>query len=70
MATPSAADLAAIPLFASLSPKELRAVALLFTIRSYQKDAIVVTEGDRLDLFNIILSGRSRPSGATKTATS
>jgi CRP/FNR family transcriptional regulator, cyclic AMP receptor protein len=60
MATPSAADLAAIPLFASLSPKELRAVALLFTIRSYQKDAIVVTEGDRLDLFNIILSGKSQ----------
>jgi hypothetical protein len=38
----------------------LRAVAQLFTVRSYQKDAIVVTEGDRLDLLNIILSGKSQ----------
>jgi hypothetical protein len=38
----------------------LWAVAQLFTVRSYQKDAIVVTEGDRLDLFNIILSGKGQ----------
>lgn len=55
---PTAADLAAIPLFASLSQKELEAAAQLFTVRSYPKDAIVATEGDRLDLFNIILSGK------------
>ena len=54
----TAADLAAIPLFASLSQEELQATAQLFTVRSYPKDAIVATEGDRLDLFNIIMSGR------------
>jgi len=58
MTTPSAADLAAIPLFASLSSEELQAAAQLFTVRSYPKDAIVATEGDHLDMFNIILSGR------------
>ena len=58
MTTPTAADLAAIPLFASLSEEELQATAQLFTVRSYPKDAIVATEGDRLDLFNIIMSGR------------
>ena len=58
MTAPTAADLAVIRLFASLSPEELQATAPLFTVRSYPKDAIVATEGDRLDLFNIILSGR------------
>jgi len=60
MTIPTAEDLAAIPLFASLTAAELQAVAQLFAVRSYQKDAIVVTEGDRLDLFNIILSGKSQ----------
>ena len=58
MTTPTVADLAAIPLFASLSTEELQATAQLFTVRSYPKDAIVATEGDRLDLFNIILLGK------------
>ncbi len=58
MTTPTAADLAAIPLFASLVPAELEAATQLFTVRCYPKDAIVATEGDHLDLFNIILSGR------------
>jgi CRP/FNR family cyclic AMP-dependent transcriptional regulator len=58
MTAPTAADLAAIPLFASLSQNELEATARLFTVRSYPKDAIVATEGDRMDLFNIILAGR------------
>lgn len=58
MTTPTVADLAAIPLFASLAREELEATAQLFTVRSYPKNAIVATEGDRLDLFNIILSGR------------
>ena len=58
MTAPTAADLAAIPLFASLSPAELQAAALLFTVRSYPKNAIVATEGDRLDMFSVILSGR------------
>jgi CRP/FNR family cyclic AMP-dependent transcriptional regulator len=58
MTAPTPEDLAPIPLFASLTPKELQAVAGLFVVRSYPKDAIVATEGDRLDLFNVILSGR------------
>ena len=53
----TAADLVAIPLFASLSPAELQEAARLFTVRSYPKNAVVATEGDRLDVFNIILSG-------------
>lgn len=60
MTAPTAADLAGIPLFASLTPKELQEVAKLFVVRAYQKDAIVATEGDRLELFNVILSGKSQ----------
>ncbi|OGA07649.1 MAG: hypothetical protein A3D95_02690 [Betaproteobacteria bacterium RIFCSPHIGHO2_12_FULL_69_13] len=41
-----------------LSRDDLRAAAQLFTARSYAKDAIVATEGDRLEYFNFILSGR------------
>ena len=58
MTAPTTADLAAIRLVASLSKEELQATAQLFTVRSYPKDAIVATEGDHLDLFNIILSGK------------
>jgi CRP/FNR family transcriptional regulator, cyclic AMP receptor protein len=58
MITPTAADLAAMSLFASLSSEELRDAAQLFSVRVYPKGAIVATEGDRLDLFNVILSGR------------
>jgi CRP/FNR family cyclic AMP-dependent transcriptional regulator len=54
MSTSSTDDLAAIPLLASLAPEELQ----LFAVRSYPKNAIVATEGDRLDMFNVILSGR------------
>ena len=58
MGAASRTDLESIPLPASLAPAELREAARLFTIRSYPKNAIVATEGDRADLFNIILSGR------------
>lgn len=58
MTAPTAGDLAAIPLFASLRTEELQAAAQLFTVRFYPKDAVIATEGDRLDLFNVILSGR------------
>ena len=57
MTSPTPSDLAALPLFTSLTRHEVEAAARLFTIRSYQKDAIVATEGDRLDMFNVILSG-------------
>jgi CRP/FNR family cyclic AMP-dependent transcriptional regulator len=57
LAAPSARELAAIPLLASLSAKELEAAAQLFTVRTYARNAIVATEGDRMEMFNIILSG-------------
>jgi CRP/FNR family cyclic AMP-dependent transcriptional regulator len=58
MPAPSPAELASIPLFASLSRTELEETARLSTVRSYPKRAVVATEGDRLELFNVILSGR------------
>ena|SRR5687767_9690774 len=58
MASPDPADLAAIPLLQSVPTAELEEMAQFFTVRSYPKDAILATEGDRLDMFNIILSGR------------
>ncbi len=58
MTAPTAADFAGIPLFASLTPAELQKTTRLFTVRNYPQDAIVAVEGDRLDQFNIILSGR------------
>ncbi len=58
MTNPTAADLAGSTLLASLSPEELRAAAALFSVRRFPKDAILVTEGDRLDVFSIILSGK------------
>ncbi len=57
MSSPTVEDLAALPLLASLSGHELEAAAAFFAVRSYPKDAIVATEGDRLDVFNIIMSG-------------
>jgi len=60
MTAPTAAELAAVPMFASLAPAELEEAARLFTIRCYPKDAIIVTEGDRVDLFNIILAGKTQ----------
>lgn len=55
---PTAADLSGVPLFASLSGDEVQAMARLFTVRHYPKDAIVATAGEHLDMFNIILTGR------------
>jgi CRP/FNR family transcriptional regulator, cyclic AMP receptor protein len=54
---PTTAELAAVPLFSSLSEHELQAMARRFTIRHYPKGAIVASAGDRLDMFNLILSG-------------
>jgi CRP/FNR family transcriptional regulator, cyclic AMP receptor protein len=55
--TLSTADLARLPLFTSLSSDELRDAAQLFTVRYYPKGAILASEGDRLDVFSIVLSG-------------
>lgn len=57
MSVPRIEDLSSVPIFASLTRTELRAAARLFTVRSYQKNAIVATEGDRVDFFNLVLSG-------------
>ncbi|HET9024652.1 MAG TPA: Crp/Fnr family transcriptional regulator [Burkholderiaceae bacterium] len=58
MASPSEHDLAGSPLLQALSPDERQAAAALFTIRSYPKNAIIVSEGDRLGFFSIVLAGR------------
>jgi CRP/FNR family cyclic AMP-dependent transcriptional regulator len=58
MASPTGAELAGSTLLASLSADELQAAAPLFAIRRYPKGAILVAEGDRLDVFSIILAGR------------
>lgn len=58
MSRPSTHELARSALFSSLSPDELDRAAQLFTIRSYPKGAILVSEGDRLEFFSILLAGR------------
>jgi len=57
MTRPSVAELATLPVFASLSEAELRAAARLFTLRRFPRDAVVATAGERLEVFNFILSG-------------
>jgi CRP/FNR family cyclic AMP-dependent transcriptional regulator len=57
MTAPTAAELAKVPMFASLAPADLEDVAKHFVIRRYPKGATVANAGDRLDLFNVILSG-------------
>ncbi len=57
MSAPTVEELSAVPLFASLSRKELESTSQLFTVRSYPKGAIVANEGDRLEMFHFILSG-------------
>jgi CRP/FNR family cyclic AMP-dependent transcriptional regulator len=57
MTAPTAAELAKVPMFASLAPADLEEVARRFVIRHYPKGATVANAGDRLDLFNVILSG-------------
>jgi CRP/FNR family cyclic AMP-dependent transcriptional regulator len=54
----TSADLAPVPLFASLSRGDLDAISTLFEIRSHDAGAIVATEGELLERFNIVLEGR------------
>jgi len=59
MATaPHPDQLAANALLGSLAPADLREEARRFAVRNYPRGAIVATEGDRFDVFNIVLSGR------------
>ena len=57
MGAPSVDELAAIPVFESLSRRELQAARAFFTVRSYARNAIVTVEGERPDFFNFVLSG-------------
>jgi CRP/FNR family cyclic AMP-dependent transcriptional regulator len=57
MTAPTAAELAKVPMFAALAPADLEELAKRFTIRRYPKGAIVANAGDRLEAFNVILSG-------------
>ncbi len=55
----SVADsLKAVPLFSPLSPQAIAALADGAIVRSYAKNTIVVTEGERSDSLYVILAGR------------
>ncbi len=58
MRQPSTDELATVPMFRSLSARELEDVAARFTLREYPQGAIVAIEGQRLPVFSMILSGR------------
>lgn len=58
MSTPTPAELAGSTLLKALAPTDLPEVAALFRIRRYPKGAILVSEGDHLGFFSIILEGR------------
>jgi CRP/FNR family cyclic AMP-dependent transcriptional regulator len=51
-------DLKGIPLFEGVSDADLRALADRSAVRSYAKQAIIVSEGDESDSLYLILSGR------------
>jgi CRP/FNR family cyclic AMP-dependent transcriptional regulator len=51
-------SLKAVSLFAGLSPQELAALAEAAIMRTFPKNTIVVTEGERSDSLYVILSGR------------
>jgi CRP/FNR family cyclic AMP-dependent transcriptional regulator len=55
----SVADsLKAVSLFSALSPREIAALADAAVVRTFPKNTIVVTEGERSDSLYVILSGR------------
>ena len=58
MTKPSIDELATVPLFQSLSASELEDVASRFALREYPKDAVIASEGQRLSVFSVIISGR------------
>ena len=49
-----------MPLFTALRDSELNEVAPLFIVRSYPKNAIVVSEGEFASALFFIVSGRTR----------
>jgi CRP/FNR family cyclic AMP-dependent transcriptional regulator len=60
MTAATVVELSSSALLKALTAEELRAAAEGFTLRTYPKGAILVTEGDRLDFFSIVLAGRLR----------
>lgn len=60
MSAPELTDLARVPLLAMLTRAELQAAASRFVVRAYPKGAILVSEGDRVTMFNFMLSGTAR----------
>ena len=58
---PTAAELAGLPLLASLPPAELRRATRLFAVRSYPEGGVVIAEGDDPEHFHFILSGHVQP---------
>lgn len=55
---PVTESLNAVPLFAGLSAPELAALAEATVVRTFPKNTIVVTEGERSDSLYVVLSGR------------
>jgi CRP/FNR family transcriptional regulator, cyclic AMP receptor protein len=53
-----AVDLKDIPLFQGVSDADLRALAERAVVRSYPKQAIIVSEGDESDSLYLIMAGR------------
>jgi CRP/FNR family cyclic AMP-dependent transcriptional regulator len=51
-------SLKAVSLFSGLSPEELAALADAALVRTFPKNTIVVTEGERSDSLYVVLSGR------------
>jgi CRP/FNR family cyclic AMP-dependent transcriptional regulator len=51
-------SLKAVSLFSGLSQQEMAALADAAIVRTYPKNAIIVTEGERSDSLYVILSGR------------
>jgi CRP/FNR family cyclic AMP-dependent transcriptional regulator len=60
MTLATAADLRKVPLFEALDDTELGAIAPRFTVRAYPKNAILLTEGEPVDVVFFILCGRAR----------
>src|SRR5262245_7050671 len=51
-------SLKSVPLFSGLSEQEIATLANAAIVRSFPKNTIVVTEGERSDSLYVILSGR------------
>jgi CRP/FNR family transcriptional regulator, cyclic AMP receptor protein len=47
-----------VPIFSGLPPEDIRAISSCAVIRTFQKGAILISEGDRTDSLYVILSGR------------